>query len=83
MPPYSRGLDTMWSPAFAMLRIAKVSAACPEASSSAGGPPPPPPRPPPPGPPPVRSPVSAARYCASATTGWLSNWAQRSNPRWL
>ena len=29
MPPYRRGLATMWSPASAMLRMASVSAAWP------------------------------------------------------
>ena len=39
VPPYSEGLATTWSPASATLRIARVSAAWPEATRSAPTPP--------------------------------------------
>jgi hypothetical protein len=39
VPPYRLGLDTMWSPASATLRIASVSAAWPLATRRAATPP--------------------------------------------
>ncbi len=39
VPPYSDVLETMWSPADASVRMARVSAACPEASATAATPP--------------------------------------------
>ena len=39
VPPYSAGLATMWSPASATLRMARVSAAWPDATSNAPTPP--------------------------------------------
>ena len=39
MPPYNRGLATMWSPAAARLKIANVLADCPEDNRVAPTPP--------------------------------------------